>query len=373
MSNFLNAVEIGARGQRTLASAYYLSTDVFSAEQSRIWENQWLCVGRIADWSKPGDFQVLTVGRESVIVLRDQQGNFQSYFNLCRHRGTRLCETDSGSLRKTIQCPYHAWTYGLDGKLVGVPDEETFTDFRREEHSLHRVACRTWEGFVWLNLSSEPKPFETVFQELLEKFTAWNLPQLISLGRCEYDVLANWKLIVQNYSECYHCSPVHPALVKLTPSTSGGNDLVEGPFLGGYMNVSCKGGSLTLSGQACGASVGPLSPDDRQRVYYYVLFPNVLLSLHHDYVMFHTLWPQAPGRTRVVCEWLFHPDTATDPHWNPQDGIKFWDQTNREDWRVSELTQLGVSSSRYQPGPYSGRESMSAAFDRHYLSVMSAP
>lgn len=290
MSNFLNSVDVGARGHRTLASEYNLSEDVFSAEQGRIWENKWLCVGRTTDWSKPGDFRVLTIGRESVIVLRDQLGNFQSYFNLCRQRGTRLCETDSGTLRKTIQCPYHAWTYGLDGKLVGVPDEETFTDFRREE---------------------------------------------------------------------------------LSPSTSGGNDLVEGPFLGGYMDVSCKGGSLTLSGQACGAAVGPLAADDHQLVYYYVLFPNMLLSLHHDYVMFHTLWPLAPGRTRVICEWLFHPDTATDPQWNPQDGIKFWDQTNREDWRVSELTQLGVCSSRYQPGPYSGRESMSAAFDRHYLSMMS--
>ena len=136
------------------------------------------------------------------------------------------------------------------------------------------------------------------------------------------------------------------------------------------MDVSREGGSLTTSGGACGLPVGPLDRDDLQRVYYYVLFPNVLLSLHHDYVMCHTLWPVSPERTRIECEWLFHPDTVKRPEFNPREGVEFWDQVNREDWHVSELTQLGVASSRYEPGPYSDREAMSAAFDREYLRAM---
>ena len=130
------------------------------------------------------------------------------------------------------------------------------------------------------------------------------------------------------------------------------------------------GGSLTMSGRSCGLTVGDLSAEDRQRVHYYVLFPQTLLSLHHDFVMVHTLWPQSPGLTRVECQWLFHPDSIGNEHWNPDDGIAFWDQTNREDWHVSELTQQGVASSRYVPGPYSNRETMSAAFDRQYRRSM---
>jgi Rieske 2Fe-2S family protein len=156
----------------------------------------------------------------------------------------------------------------------------------------------------------------------------------------------------------------------MSPPKSGGNDLIEGPFLGGFLEVNELGGSLTDSGRACGVSVGSFSAKELQQAWFYVLFPQMLLSLHHDYVMVHTLWPQSPGLTRIECEWLFHPDSIGNDKWNPEDGISFWDKTNREDWHVSELTQMGVASSRYQPGPYSNREAMSAAFDREYLRAM---
>ncbi|HKG92964.1 MAG TPA: RHO alpha subunit C-terminal catalytic domain-containing protein, partial [Gemmatimonadaceae bacterium] len=206
---------------------------------------------------------------------------------------------------------------------------------------------------------------------LVGKFARFNLPALVAARRIEYDVAANWKLVVQNYSECYHCAPVHPELVKLSPATSGENDLVSGPFLGGFMTIAQEGGSLTESGRACGAPVGELPAEDHRRVYYYSLFPNVLLSLHPDYVMCHTLWPQGPARTRIVCEWLFHPDTL-DPSsgFDPDDGVRFWDATNRQDWHVCELSQRGVSSRAYRPGPYSRRESLSVAFDRQVLEAL---
>jgi Rieske 2Fe-2S family protein len=183
-------------------------------------------------------------------------------------------------------------------------------------------------------------------------------------------VRANWKLIFENYSECYHCPTVHPSLVKLSPADSGANDLTSGPFLGGYMSIVRPGGSLTLSGDSCGPSVGELRAEDRERVYYYSIFPNLLLSLHHDYVMYHTLWPEAPDRTRIECTWLFDPDAASVPGYNPDDGIEFWDLTNRQDWHICEQCQWGVSSRAYSPGPYSPRDSISAAFDREYLRAM---
>jgi Rieske 2Fe-2S family protein len=189
----------------------------------------------------------------------------------------------------------------------------------------------------------------------------------------DYDVAANWKLIFENYNECYHCGPVHPALVKLSPADSGANDLTSGPFLGGYMVVSNgheSGGSMSMSGKNCAIAVADLPEEDLRRVYYYTLFPNMLLSLHPDYVMVHTIWPQSTERTLVECEWLFHPDAASHPGFDPDDGVAFWDKTNREDWHICEQSHLGVVSRAYTPGPYSPREAISAAFDLEYRRAL---
>jgi len=142
-------------------------------------------------------------------------------------------------------------------------------------------------------------------------------PACARAAAIDYDVHANWKLVFQNFSECLHCPIIHPGLAKLTPYTSGENDLFDGPYLGGYMVITAPGGSLTMSGRACGPAVGDLPAEDQNRVYFYTIFPNLLLSLHPDYVMFHTLWPQAPDQTRITCEWLFHPDAFGQPGFRP--------------------------------------------------------
>jgi Rieske 2Fe-2S family protein len=191
------------------------------------------------------------------------------------------------------------------------------------------------------------------------------MPRLRSAKRIEYDVRANWKLIFENYSECYHCPGVHPMLSKVSPYDSAENDLTEGPFLGGFMKVN-KGKSLTMSGNACALSVG--NGNDLQHVFYYSIFPNMLLSMHPEYVMVHQLWPQSPERTLIHCDWFFHPGAAgvTEPRYNPDDAIEFWDMTNKQDWHVCELSQQGIASRAYRPGPYSPRESIPAAWDREY-------
>ena len=168
----------------------------------------------------------------------------------------------------------------------------------------------------------------------------------------------------ENYSECYHCPGVHPMLSKVSPYDSAENDLTEGPFLGGFMKIN-KGAGLTMSGKACALPVGNV--DNLQHVFYYSIFPNMLLSLHPEYVMVHQLWPQSPERTLIVCDWLFHPDAFTRDDFKPEDAIEFWDMTNKQDWHVCELSQQGIASRAYQPGPYSSRESIPAAWDREYL------
>jgi len=206
-----------------------------------------------------------------------------------------------------------------------------------------------------------------LFAPLQGKFSHWNMSILQPAKRIEYDVCANWKLMFENYSECYHCPGVHPQLQKVSPYDSAENDLREGPFLGGFMKINL-GKSLTMSGNACAAFVGKI--ENLQQVFYYSIFPNMLLSLHPEYVMVHQLWPQSPERTLIVCDWLFHPDAFSRKDFNPQDGIEFWDMTNKQDWHVCELSQQGIASRAYQPGPYSARESIPPAWDKYYLRQM---
>jgi glycine betaine catabolism A len=370
VTQFLKTTQIAIDGAKTLPRRYYVDPGIFAEEHERIFVRRWLCVGREDRISSPGDYFLQPVGKESIIVLRDRAEVVRAYYNVCRHRGTRLCEEHSGRFSETIQCPYHAWTYALDGRLIGAPSSGDIEGFSKSDYPLHDVAIQSWEGFLFINLDRDPEPFTKSFERLLGRFTRFNLPNLAVARTIEYEVRANWKLLFQNYSECYHCGPVHPPLARLTPPTSGENDLTDGPFTGGFMVINEGSESLTMSGRSCGLMVGDLPKEDLSRVYYYAIFPNMLLSLHPDYVMFHTLWPEAPDRTRIFCSWLFHPDTLKDPSWNPEDGIEFWDMTNRQDWHICEQSQLGVQSRVYQPGPYSKREALSVQFDREVLKAL---
>jgi phenylpropionate dioxygenase-like ring-hydroxylating dioxygenase large terminal subunit len=353
---------------KTLPQRYFIAPEIFAREQAAIFSAHWVLVGHQSQIGKTGDYFVQEVAGESLIIVRDQKAEVRGFYNVCRHRGTRLCEEKNGQ-SSAIQCPYHAWTYGLDGRLIGAPHMDKIQSFDKAEHSLHAIELALWEGFIFVNLADEPTPLEEVFAPLAGKFTHWNLPKLRSAKRIEYDVRANWKLIFENYSECYHCPGVHPALQKLTPYDLAENDLCEGPFLGGFMPIT-KGRSLTITGNACALPVGDTKVEDHNRVFYYSIFPNMLLSMHPDYVMVHQLWPQSPERTAILCDWFFHPEAFDRPDFHPDDAIEFWDMTNKQDWHVCELSQQGIASRAYQPGPYSPRESIPAAWDREYLRYL---
>jgi glycine betaine catabolism A len=366
---FRKTTETFAAGAKTLPQRYFVSPEVSAEEEEKIFSKCWLLVGHQSQIPAAGDYFVQETGGESLIIVRDRSGVIRGFYNVCRHRGTRLCE-DSGGRSPTIQCPYHAWTYGLDGRLIGSPHMDEVPGFDRSEYSLHPVNLGLWEGFIFVNLDDDAMPLEGWFAPLSGKFSHWNLPRLRSVKRVEYDVKANWKLMFENYSECYHCPGVHPMLSKISPYDSAENDLTEGPFLGGFMRIN-KGKSLTMSGEACAFPVAGKEQaheqEEKERVFYYSIFPNMLLSMHPEYVMVHQLWPQSPGRTLIVCDWFFHPEASRRDGFNPEDAIEFWDVTNKQDWHVCELSQQGIASRAYEPGPYGSRESIPAAWDREYL------
>ncbi len=372
MTVFHPTIESHRSGARTLPRECYTSAEILDDERERLFARQWNCVGRVSALAQAGDFVVRDVAGESLIILRDRGGELRAFFNVCRHRGTQLCNVASGKFSETIQCPYHAWTYATDGRLIGAPHMQDAEGFDKRDYPLHAAAVAEWEGFLFVNVANDPVPFADAFAPMIGRLSRFGIGGLRVGHRVRYDVAANWKLVFQNYSECLHCPMIHPELSTILPYQSGANDLIAGPFLGGYMELTAGNDSATMSGRACGRIVSEaLGDDDRRRAYYYSLMPNMLLSVHSDYVNYYIITPVAPDRTIVESEWMFHPANEGDPSFNPQDAIAFWDVTNRQDWDIVERSQRGVSSRKYEPGPYSPRESIPAAWDREYLRMMS--
>jgi Rieske 2Fe-2S family protein len=354
---------------RTLPAAFYVDPAFFAREIDRLFRRMWICVGREEEIERTGQFVLRDLVGDSVIVTRTAAGSVRAFHNVCRHRGTRLCTEASGTFPGSIQCPYHAWTYALDGRLIGAPHMDEVPHFRKDEYPLHAVHADVWDGHVFVNLSESPSPLAAQLADLPGKFTPWRMQDLRLGRRIVYDVRANWKLIIQNYNECLHCPNLHPALNTLSHYLSGENEPLHASYMGGRMDLRPGVETLSIDGRCPRERLPDLSHEDRRRVYYYAIFPNMLLSLHPDYMMVHTLWPIAPDRTVNVCEWHFQPSELARPGFDASDAIDFWDTTNRQDWHVCELSQSGISSRAYTPGPYSNREDLLYAFDRMIVDL----
>ncbi len=359
-----------ARGSRTLPRQYYVSPEIYQLESDRIFSGQWLCVASADDVREAGSFLLVEIEGESLILARDADERVRCFYNVCRHRGALVCQQPRGSSVKSFSCPYHAWSYDLTGRLIAAPHMEECEDFSKSDYSLNAVATAIWEGIVFVNFSATPVPFKQAFEPLLGKFADWAISDLVSVKQLAYTVRANWKLLFQNYSECYHCPRVHPALNAMSAFQTASNDLLSGPFLGGPMQLADGVESMTGDGRACGRILPGLSETDRRRVYYYTLFPSVFLSPHPDYVLVHRLSRIDVETTHITCDFLFPCDVAGDARFDPTPAIEFWDQTNLQDWHVCELSQRGIASRSYAPAPYSNLESTVAEFDGHYLDLM---
>ena len=356
----------------TLPARYYTDPAVFARERERFFAEMWVAAAREEDIAKPGDFVVREVAGESVIVTRDESGALQAFYNVCRHRGTRICADEKGKFTGRIQCPYHAWTYALDGRLVAAPHMDDAMGFRCEDYRLGPVAIESWAGFVFVTLAPSPRPLSEQIGALARKFAPWRMDGLKRAYRVTYDVKANWKLVIQNYSECLHCPTVHPLLHRQSHYMSGENEPPRPTYLGGRMDLREGVQTLSMDGTSARACLPGLGAAERRQVYYYAVLPNLLLNLHPDYMLTFTMWPRAVDRTDVVCEWHFHPDAMAVPGFDPSDAVEFWDLTNRQDWELTERAHLGISTIGYRPGPYSNREDLLVGFDRFVLGRLAS-
>jgi Rieske 2Fe-2S family protein len=358
---------LAAAEATTLPQSYYTDPAWFQREMEAVHFDMWLCAGRAAQIPSPGDYFVRNVANASVIITRDEQGGIRAFHNVCRHRGTMLCNAAEGKFAGRIQCQYHAWTYKLDGTLASAPHMEKVQGFREADYPLNPVATAAWDGHIFINLAARPVPFAQHLAGLDRKFRPWRMEELQMVERRVYHLKANWKLIIQNYSECLHCPIVHPLLQKQSHYMSGDNEPPQPTYLGGRMDLREGVQSLTMDGTSNRCALPGLSAGDQRHIYYYCLLPNFLLNLHPDYMLTFTLWPRAADQTEIICEWHFHPDEVRKPGFNAQDAIEFWDITNKQDWALSDMAQAGISSKGYQPGPYSNREELLLALDRFVL------
>jgi glycine betaine catabolism A len=351
----------------TLPARYYTSLEVFHAEMERFYFRSWICAGRAERIPKPGDYFLRNFAGESLIVTRDGDGRIRPFFNVCRHRGTRICSAPEGAFAGRIACPYHGWSYALDGSLVGAPHMEQ-PGFSRADYPLHAVAADVWDGHIFIHCGPDRQPLATQISGLAGKFAGWCMDELRLGRRITYDVKANWKLIVSNYNECLHCPFIHPALNRLTDYMGADNEAPAPGYIGGTMGFRDGAETMTADGIRRRDYLPGLDAAQRRMVCYYAILPNFLLSLHPDYMMTHTLWPQSVDRTEVICEWHFHPHEMAKPGFEADDAIEFWDLTNRQDWSIVEMSQAGIESRAYSPGPYSPREELLRAFDERVLA-----
>ncbi len=361
---------------RTLPGAVYYDEGVFQQELEKLFFRHWLNVGHVTQIPNPGDFFTRDIGTESVLFIRGNDGAVRGFYNVCRHRGTRIVTDARGEKLRSIVCPYHAWTYSTEGKLVGAPHTDALEDFDKEDFGLYGVKTETWGGFIWANLDPKAPPLKEQIGELMRLTERWDITGLRLGARHTYEVDANWKILAENYSECYHCAPIHPGLNRVTPYLGGDNDawMARGPkrggVNGGYQTFAGDYQSMTVSGYTKRPPLKGMDADDRNRIYYWVVFPNMFFSLHPDYLMVHRDWPQSPTHSRIECEWYFDPGAMAQPGFDPSDAVDMWDEINRQDWAVCERTQMGVRSRAWAGGRFSDQEPLVYDLDKAYEERM---
>jgi Rieske 2Fe-2S family protein len=360
----------------TLPQAAYIDPDVFAWEQAHFLEPAWFCVGRSADLAAPGDQRAVRIGdKEGVLLVRAENGELRGFYNTCRHRGHELLACGGRPQNaNVVRCPYHRWVYDLDGSFKGGPGMAAQEGFDRNdpEHSLRPARIEEWAGFVFVNASGDAAPLAKHLGALAELADPYSLAETFIGASHSYEIAANWKIIVENYHECYHCSEIHPELCNVSTPGSGEDWEPDGVVIGGSMDLLPHAETMSLDGRSLGVPFAKLSGKQLREVYYLEVFPNVLLSLHPDYVMVHRLEPLAPDRTHVECMWLFPPEAKQHPEFNPSYAADFWDITNRQDWAACEAVQRGVAGRGYRQSLFSEMERIvhesMAMVARGYLS-----
>jgi glycine betaine catabolism A len=341
---------------RMLPKAAYLEPEVLSWELANVFDG-WICLGRSSEVAAHGSMKAFDApDGAGFLVTRDMTGGLHAFENACRHRGHELLPCGGSAEARAIVCPYHAWTYDFDGSLRGAPGFKGVEGFDSPALGLNAVPLRDWHGWVFVDPSGSAGDFSAHVGELEAVVAPYEAESLRTAETHQYEVAANWKVIVENYQECYHCSMIHPELCRVSPPESGENLERDGDWVGGWMELRSGATTMSLDGRSGGVAMARLDEEEQRTVMYIAVMPNLLISLHPDYVMTHLLTPVAPDRTSITCSWAFPPQAMGRDRFDPAYAVDFWDLTNRQDWTACESVQRGMRARRYQPGPLAPAE-----------------
>jgi glycine betaine catabolism A len=358
----------------TLPSSWYTSERVFALEKERIFCREWVCALREEELAAPLAWRVIDVLGESLLLTRNRAGALNAFYNVCRHRGTRLCRDPEdpplaaalpgGIAGGRITCPYHQWTYDFDGHLLTAPHLSGEPGFDRAHFSLYPVAVASWGGFVFVHLSpGRSSALAAALGAIPERTQRYPLGELRIGHTIRYSVAANWKVLCENYNECYHCGGVHPELCAVVPAfrERGGADLDWARGIphrpGAY--------TFTTSGTTRRRPFPTLDADERVRHKGELAYPNLFLSLACDHAAVFILKPRAPARTDIVCHFLFEPHELAKADFDPRDATGFWDLVNRQDWAICEAVQQGLSARVHSHGFYAPMEDFNLDIRRY--------
>ena len=338
----------------TLPGPSYTEPAVFAQEQERIFEAYWFAAARTADVASPGSFRTVDVGRENVLLVRGRDRTLRAFLNVCRHRGARVCMQQSGTGQRKLQCGYHAWTYALDGALVAAPNLTQMGDVDRSRYGLIPVHLREWLGYAWVCLADEPPSFDdTVIGAVSGRLGAadvideWGIDGLEVGRRITYDVAANWKLIIENFMECYHCATIHPELTEVLPEFADG--YAAQYFVGHGAEFADDVAGFTVDGGEGVADIPSVNAEHDRRYYAITVNPQVFINLVPDHVIFHRMYPVAADRTVVECDWLYLPEVVASGK-DVSRSVELFHRVNEQDFDAAQRCQLAANSRAYARG-----------------------
>lgn len=375
MAEQMRALLSKRRRGYSLPQAFYLDPAVHELDRRAIFERHWIQAGLTGEIPRPGDYMTLNIGSSSILIMRQQDGAIAAYFNTCRHRGARICREDRGHQGRRLVCPYHQWTYDLSGQLVRAP--RMHEGFEPGDYRLKPVRAETLAGLIFICLADDPPDF-AAFRQALEPMLE---PHELGRAKVAHTVTlierANWKLVMENARECYHCHVGHPQLMRsfsdfTAPDVSGRaaawiaayeascetKGLKTGSTIGPWFEIGrypLADGviSYTMDGRAAVARKLGRVGDGDVGAMWWALQPNGFNHVVGDYGFFFQALPTGPSETTVTGKWLVHEDAEEGVDYDLARLLEVWTATNDQDRALAENNQRGVESIGYEPGPYS--------------------
>lgn len=358
----------------------YLSAEVLEREIELIFHRQWTYAAHASQLRSEGDFVTLRIGSQPVIVVRGAGGRLAAMANVCRHRGSLIEERDHGGGMSQIVCPYHQWAYSLDGTLRGVPGPTR--GMALEGLRLKEYAVLEWNGLVLVNLDPDASSLVPLLEDAAgADFAAFDVARAKIIAVHDLEVAANWKLVVENYSECYHCAANHRTLTGVLDLrqvfADGAGDVGPAPrVLPGALEPANGARTISVDGDYVSRRLllrEGLEPDEAPPSAGFGLHPALTwVQFWHDYGIVHTVRPVTVGTAQFTTTFLVHEDAVEGRDYEVAQVTKAWDVTNDEDVRLVERNQLGVRSPAYEPGPNSvEREPILGRWLAAYRDLMS--